>query len=320
MLITGANGFLAGWVSKDLISRGADLTALIYQRNPFSVFETEGLEKSCRVIYGDIVHNKSIERILRDHKIQTIFHLGAQPICKTALEDPMGTLEANIVGSINVLEAARRIDPSIHIVVASSDKAYGTQEVMPYKEDAALQGEFPYEVSKSCTDLISQMYARTYGMPIAIVRSGNFYGGGDSHFTRIFPRTIHRILNGLQPELLHDSIRDYVYVEDAVAAFRMIAERLDHGLTGEAFNLGWEKPISTYDVLRRIAHAMGRPDMEPIRKNGEQREILVQYLSAEKIKRMLGWEPKVTMEEGLPRVVAWYTDFFARNPNIPIRD
>lgn len=314
VLITGANGFLAGWLSKDIIARGAKLFALIYEKNPVSVFETEHLHKKSEVIYCDILDFSSIKRLISDHRIETIFHLSAQAICKVAMENPVATLDANIRGTINILEAARVVNPAISVVVASSDKAYGTHKKLPYHEDFSLHGEFPYEVSKSCADLISQMYFRTYHIPICIVRSGNLYGGGDSHFSRIFPNTIHRLYEGLRPSLFNNSIRDYLYVEDAVAGYRLIAEKMaDKKITGEAFNIGRGKPVSVLHVFNLIATAMGKRHLKPLESKDQFPEIPSQYLASAKIKKLVGWRPAVNLKEGTRRTVDWYVDFFKNN-------
>lgn len=310
VLITGANGFLAGWLARDLVGRGVKLTALVYQKNPISVFETEKLNKQSDVIYTDILDLRSMKRVIRDHRIQTVFHLGAQAICQVAIKDPVATLDANIRGTINVLEAVRVTNPRIQVVVASSDKAYGIHKKLPYRETYALHGEFPYEVSKSCADLISQMYYATYNLPVCVIRSGNLYGGGDSHFSRIFPKTIYRLSRGLRPQVWNNSIRDYLYVEDAARAYRMVAEKMEHGLSGQAFNLGWNRPASVLHVLRLIVKTMKKPHLKPEATNVRMSHIPKQYLSAAKIRKMVGWKPEIPLEEGTKRTVEWYMDFF----------
>ncbi|OGH69622.1 MAG: hypothetical protein A2754_02920 [Candidatus Magasanikbacteria bacterium RIFCSPHIGHO2_01_FULL_47_8] len=314
VLITGANGFLAGWLAKDLVARGAKLFALIYEKNPVSVFETEQLHKKSEVIYCDILDFPSIKRLIRDHRIETIFHLSAQAICKVAMEDPVATLDANIRGTINVLEAIRVTNPAISVVVASSDKAYGTHPKLPYYEHFPLHGEFPYEVSKSCADLISQMYFRTYQIPVCIVRSGNLYGGGDSHFSRIFPNTIRRLNEGLHPSLINNSIRDYLYVEDAATGYRLIAEKMaDKKIVGEAFNIGHGKPISVLKVFHLITAAMGKRHLKPVETKEQFPEITSQYLASAKIKKLLGWLPTTNLKEGTQKTVDWYVEFFKKN-------
>lgn len=310
VLITGANGFLAGWLARDLLEHGAKLTALVYQKNPVSVFETEMLDKQSDVIYTDILDLRSMKRIIKDHRIQTVFHLGAQAICQVAIKDPVGTLDANIRGTINVLEAVRVTNPRIQVVVASSDKAYGIHKKLPYRETYALHGEFPYEVSKSCADLISQMYYTTYKIPVCVIRSGNLYGGGDSHFSRIFPKTIYRLFRGRRPQLWNNSLRDYVYVADAARAYRLVAEKMRQGLAGEVFNLGWNRPVSVLHVLNLIAKIMKKPHLKPTVANQDMSHIPKQYLSAAKIKKMVGWQPEISLAEGTKRTVAWYSDFF----------
>lgn len=312
VLVTGANGFLAGWVVKCLLEMGASVVALIYQKNPVSVFETEKLNALCEVIYSDILDFQSMKRVLQNHQIKTVFHLGAQAICKVALADPTGTLDANIRGTINILEAIRVTDPTIEVIVASSDKAYGIHKRLPYRENFSLHGEFPYEVSKSCADLISQMYFKTYGIPVCIVRSGNLYGGGDAHFSRIFPQTIYRLLKELRPVVYNDSVRDYLYVEDAALGYLLIAENMNR-LKGEAFNIGLEKPISSAEVIKTILAEMRATHLKPLCMKQRTDEIHNQYLSSAKIRKAVGWKPTVDLREGTKRAVTWYQEFFKKN-------
>ncbi|MFH2231643.1 MAG: GDP-mannose 4,6-dehydratase [Patescibacteria group bacterium] len=312
VLITGANGFLAGWMSKALVDKGANLSALVYEGNPISVFETDQLHAKSRMIQSDILDLNAIKQILHNNKIQTVFHLGAQAICKTAIADPISTLDANIRGTINVLEAVRTVDPTIELVNASSDKAYGIHEDLPYHEHYPLRGEFPYEVSKSCADLISQMYYKTYNIPVCIVRSGNLYGGGDSHFSRIFPNTIRRVYSDMPPLLVNNSIRDYLYVQDAVDGYLMIGENVSR-FPGEAFNLGHGKPIPVMDILTGVTQAMNKSHLTPVQSETKHIEIPSQHLSSAKIKSMLGWEPVVNLDQGLPLTVDWYCKYFDAN-------
>src|SRR3989338_8024559 len=312
VLVTGANGFLAGWLVKDLLEKGASVSALIYQRNPVSVFETEGLNKLCEVIYSDILDFEAMKRALRNHRIETVFHLGAQAICKVALADPIATLNANIRGTANILEAVRVVNPHIEVVVASSDKAYGIHKELPYRETFPLHGEVPYEVSKSCADLVSQMYFKAYGITVCIVRSGNLYGGGDSHFSRIFPNTIYRLLNKLRPIVASNSVRDYLYVEDAARGYIALAEQARR-FAGEAFNIGCEKPVSNAEVIRLIAAAMGKPKVKPLYAKIRAAEIPKQYLASAKIRHAVGWKPKVDLTEGAKRTVSWYREYFKKN-------
>ncbi|MEK7208057.1 MAG: GDP-mannose 4,6-dehydratase [Patescibacteria group bacterium] len=314
VLVTGANGFLAGWVVKALLLRGAAVAALVYQKNPVSVFETEGLNRQTEVIYSDILDFPSMKRVLRNHAIQTVFHLGAQAICKVALEDPIATLDANIRGTANIMEAVRVTNPSIEVIAASSDKAYGIHDKLPYRESAPLHGEFPYEVSKSCADLVSRMYFHAYGIPLVIVRSGNLYGGGDAHFSRIFPRTIHRLLRGLRPVVQSEGVRDYLYVEDAARGYIALAERVRE-FAGEAFNIGCETPLSNKKIIAAIAKALHKPKVRLLFLHKPVEEIPNQYLSCKKIRRAIGWKPLVSLEEGVKRTVAWYREFF-RGKNI----
>jgi len=320
VLITGANGFLAGWLTQDLIKQGANVYALIYQKNPFSIFETNQLDRFCNIIYSDITSFNAVRKILEDHQISTVFHLGAQAICKTALQSPANTLKSNIFGTINILEAIRQINPKIEIVIASSDKAYGTHENLPYREHYPLHGEFPYEVSKSCADLVSQMYFNTYAIPVCIVRSGNLYGGGDAHFSRVFPNTIRRLYHNQNPIITKNTTRDYLYVEDAALSYRLIAENINNGLAGEAFNTGGENPVKTDHIINLISTAMNKYHIQPIFEDARHKEIPHQYLATDKIRKMVGWQPKVGLEEGVKKTVNWYLNFFQNNQEIAFYD
>ena len=320
VLVTGANGFLASWLVKNLLENGAEVIALNFQKNILSVFEDEHLNEHCKVVFGSILNFDLLMQILTEHEVQTIFHLGAQAICDVAIEKPALTLDINIRGTINVLEAVRLINPEISVVVASSDKAYGTHEKLPYLETFSLCGEFPYEVSKSCADLIAQMYFKTYSIPIAIVRSGNLYGGGDSHFSRVMPNTIWRINHGQQPIVMNNSIRDYLFVEDAAIGYQIIGENLPEKVAGESFNMGHGRPISVVEVITLILEEMGRTEIKPFYSNLRKQEIIEQYLSNIKIGQKIGWVPKVDLEEGIKRTVEWYLKFFDNHPYYTPKD
>ena len=261
-----------------------------------------GWSKQVKVVRGDVRDQALLERALGEYEINTVFHLAAQTIVSIANRNPISTFESNIQGTWSLLEACRRSPAVKQAVVASSDKAYGDQEALPYAEDTPLQGQHPYDVSKSCADLIAHTYAVTYGLPVAITRCGNFYGGGDLNWNRIVPGTIRSVARGQRPVIRSDGqyVRDYFYVEDGAAAYMLLAEALAAGpeLRGEAFNFSNEIQITVLDLVQRILELMDS-DLLPEVRNEASNEIRHQYLSAEKARRVLGWQPLFTLEEGL---------------------
>ena len=252
-----------------------------------------------------------MERALGEHEADTVIHLAAQTIVGIANRNPLSTFDANIKGTWSVLEACRRSPCVKQIVVASSDKAYGAQEVLPYKEDTPLEGRHPYDASKSCADLIAQSYAHTFGLPVTVTRCGNFYGGGDLNWNRIVPGTIRSVLRGERPVIRSDGnfIRDYFYVEDGAAVYMLMAEKMaaDRNLCGHAFNFSNEIQVTVLQLVERIL-ALMNSDLKPDVRNAAGNEIKHQYLSAEKARTMLGWSPRFTLEEGLKRTIEWYRD------------
>lgn len=313
VLVTGANGFLASWLVQHLLEKGALIVSLIFAPNPVSVFEQERLEQKTETIFGDIMNFSLLQEIIKKYDIQTIFHLGAQAICVTAEENPLSTLDINIKGTYHILEAVRRVSPTTQVIVASSDKAYGTHEQLPYEEHYPLHGEYPYEVSKTCADLISTMYWRTYRLPICVVRCGNLYGGGDGHFSRLIPRTIKLAFQNESPVILSNTTRDFLYVEDAVRGYLSLAEKMREGaVLGEAFNFGTETPQSVTEVIDKILASMEKQHLRPQKSPETPFGIPHQYLSFQKAKRMLGWEPKVQFEEGLQRTIDWYVRYLEK--------
>jgi len=311
-LVTGATGLLGSWLTRRLVEARADVVCVVRDWVPQSELVRSKTVESVKVVRGDVRDREILERTLGEYEIDTVFHLAAQTIVGIANRNPVSTFESNIQGTWNVLEAARR-SPSIKsIVVASSDKAYGDQENLPYSEDTPLEGRHPYDVSKSCTDLIAQMYGKTYGLPVAITRCGNFYGGGDLNWNRIVPGTIRSVLRGERPVIRSDgqSVRDYFYVEDGAAAYMLLAERVasDAGLRGAGFNFSNEIQITVSDLVGKILQHM-TAGLEPDIRNEASNEIRHQYLSAERARRVLGWSPLFTLEQGLDRTIDWYRDF-----------
>jgi CDP-glucose 4,6-dehydratase len=315
VFVTGASGLLGGWLVRRLVESGADVTCLVRDWVPQSELVRARWIERVKVVRGDVRDAAVLERALGEYEIDTVFHLAAQTIVTIANRNPISTFETNIGGTWNLLEACRRSPRVRQVIVASSDKAYGDQEVLPYDENTPLQGRHPYDVSKSCTDLISQTYAVTYGLPVAITRCGNFYGGGDLNWNRIVPGTIRSVLRGERPLIRSDGnyIRDYFYVEDGAAAYMLLAEKLagQPALAGEAFNFSNELQVTVLELVRRILAVM-QSDLEPDVRGEASNEIRHQYLSAAKARQMLAWEPLFTLEQGLERTIAWYREFLTQ--------
>ena len=313
VLVTGGTGLLGSWLTKKLVTLGSDVVCLVRDWIPQNELVRSRCIEQVRVVRGNVQDMRLLERILGEYEIDTAFHLAAQTIVPIANRNPISTLETNIRGTWNLLEASRRSPTVRQVIVASSDKAYGEHKTLPYTEEHSLQGRHPYDVSKSCTDLIAQSYAATFGLPIAITRCGNFYGGGDLNWNRIVPGTIRSILRGQRPIVRSDGqyIRDYFYVEDAVAANILLAERLaeTRSISGKAVNFSYERPLSVLEMVRLILGLM-HSDLQPSIRNEETSEIRNQYLSAEMAKTILGWKPTYTLEEGLSRTIEWYDKLF----------
>ncbi len=312
--VTGASGIVGSWLVRRLVAEGAYVVALMHDTDPQSDLIRSGTVKRVSVVNGALESFATQERAVNEHDIDTIFHLGAQPIVTTALRNPLPTFETNIRGTWNVLEAARSHPDLVkRVVVASSDKAYGDVPVLPYTEDMPVNGRHPYDVSKSCTDLLAMTYAHTYGLPVSIARCGNIYGGGDLNWSRIVPGTIRSLLSGERPIIRSDGrfIRDYIYVEDVVEAYLALGAAADRAeVRGQAFNFSPEIQVQVIDIVREIQRVMGRADLEPVILDQVRAEIRDQYLDASKARRVLQWKPAFTLEQGLTATVAWYRAFF----------
>lgn len=308
-LVTGGTGLVGGWVVRRLVGLGADVVCLVRDWVPQSEFYRSGLVDRVKVVEGDVCDQSLLERVLGEYEVETVIHLAAQTIVGIANRNPLSTFQTNVAGTWALLEACRRSPKVRQIVLASSDKAYGEVDGTRYREDMPLRGRHPYDVSKSCADLIAQSYAATYGLPIAITRCGNLYGGGDLNWNRIVPGTIRAILQGRRPVIRSDGlyVRDYFYVEDAAAVYTLLAERLaaDPRVHGEAFNFSNETPITVLELVHRICERMCSK-LEPEVRNEAAYEIRHQSLSAEKARKALGWQPRYSLEEGLQRTIAWY--------------
>lgn len=318
-LVTGATGLLGSWLVPQLLAAGADVVCLVRDWVPQSELVRTWTLERVKVVRGDVRDRDTLERALGEYEIEVVFHLAAQTIVGIANSNPVSTFETNIQGTWNLLEACRRSPKVRSIVVASSDKAYGSQEVLPYSEETSLEGSHPYDVSKSCADLLAHTYAVSYGLPVAITRCGNFYGGGDVNWNRVVPGTIRSVIRGERPVIRSDGhyIRDYFYVEDGAAAYILLAERLaaDASLRGMAFNFSNEIQVTVVDLVGRILAAMGSA-LEPDIRNEAVNEIRCQSLSAKRARRLLQWTPLFTLEEGLSRTIAWYTEFFKHERTI----
>lgn len=311
-LVTGATGLIGGWLVRRLLDAGADVVCLVRDWVPQSEFVRSRLIDRVKVVRGDVRDQAQLERALGEYEIDTVIHLAAQTIVGIANRNPVSTFETNITGTWSLLEAARRSPGVKQIVIASSDKAYGDHETLPYSEDAPLQGRHPYDVSKSCADLIAQSYAATYKTPVAITRCGNFYGGGDLNWNRIVPGTIRSVLRGQRPVIRSDGrfVRDYFYAEDGATVNMVLAEALAQNpdLRGEAFNFSNEIQVTVLELVERLLASMNS-DLKPDVRNEAANEIQHQYLSAEKARRMLNWQPRFTLDEGLRRTIDWYKAF-----------
>lgn len=314
VFVTGATGLLGSWMTEELLNRGANVTCLIRDWVPESRLVDSGAIGRVNAVRGALEDYDTLARALNEYEIDSVFHLGAQTIVGTALRAPLSTFEANIRGTWNLMEACR-VNPKVErVVVASSDKAYGEQEQLPYTEDAPMSSKYPYDVSKSCSEFIAMSYFHTYQTPVAITRCGNLYGGGDLNFNRLIPGTIRSVLRDDVPVIRSDGkfIRDYFFVRDAVDAYLTLAERMpDAQFNGEAFNFSTETPVSVLELVDQILKLTGKTHLVPKVMNEASREIHKQYLSCEKAKRMLNWQSKFSLDDGLSETIDWYQQRFS---------
>ena len=308
-LVTGARGFAASWLARALLDRGAEVTSVDRESSSPTGLELQGIAGEVNDVVADLRDRDAVLDVLRSNRIDTVFHLAAQALVGDANASPLPTFETNIAGTWVLLEACREAEVE-RVLVASSDKAYGPHDELPYREDSALQPVFPYDVSKAATDLIARSYWHTYGLPVAVTRFANLYGGGDRNFSRLVPETVTGILDGRRPVIRSDGSpeRDFLYVEDAARAYLAIADALAaEGIAGEAFNAGWGRPHSVREVVDLICE-LGPHEVEPdYRGTGNPSgEIDRQYLDATKIRERIGWQPEVDLREGLGRTLEWY--------------
>lgn len=307
--VTGATGLLGGWLVRRLVDEGTTVVCLVRDWVPDSILLSGDLLARVRLVRGDVEDQSCVERALNEYGVETVFHLAAQTIVGTANRNPVSTFEANVAGTWRVLEACRRSPWVRAIVVASSDKAYGEQAVLPYTEETPLQGRHPYDVSKSCADLIAQSYAHTYGLPVCVTRCGNLFGGGDLNSNRLVPGTVASLLRGEPPVIRSNGrfVRDYFYVEDAADAYLRLADRLreDRSTVGHAFNFGSYRPMSALAMVEAILRAMGS-SLRPLILDEATHEIPDQHLDCTKAHARLGWSGGVPLEEALARTIRWY--------------
>ena len=312
VFVTGGTGLLGSWLVAHLMDHGANVVCLVRDWVPQSELVRSRRIEQVKTVRGDVCDRELIERTLGEYEVEVVFHIAAQAIVGIANRNPVSTFSTNIGGTWSVLEACRRSPKVTSVVIASSDKAYGDQERLPYDENMALQGRHPYDVSKSCADMIAQTYAATYNLPVAITRCGNFYGGGDLNWNRVVPGTVRSILRGERPVIRSDGefVRDYFYIQDGASAYMLLAERLvsNLALRGQAFNFSNESQISVRELVELILNKMNS-SLRPEILNQASNEIRHQYLSAEKARTLLNWRPQFTLDEGLNRTIAWYRKF-----------
>jgi len=318
VLVTGAGGFVGSHLASALANTGADVTVVLRDQPVGSSFEALGLGDRVNVVTGSMTDGGLMERAVNEYRVDTCFHLAAQAIVGVANRSPVSTFESNITGTWTVLEACRRSDLVQRVVVASSDKAYGRQEHLPYTEDMPLLADNPYDVSKLCTDVIARSYAKAFEMPVAVSRCANIYGGADMNFSRLIPDTIRAVLAGRRPVIRSDGspLRDYIHVDDAVTAYLMLGEAAARPeVRGRAFNFGSNNPISVVDMVARVLRACGRADLEPdVQGTGPGvNEIPLQYLDSSRAREVLGWAPEVSLDEGLRGAVGWYREYLAKH-------
>lgn len=312
VFITGCTGFLGSWLTAALLGRGAAVVGLVRAREPDSQLVRMGLISHIDQVSGDLLNYDLLLQTLAEKQIDTVFHLAGQTLVGVANRDPVSTFETNIRGTWLLLEAVRHTPGVRGVVVASSEKAYGEQTNLPYLEEFPLQGRHPYEVSKSCADLLAQSFAHTFGLAVAVTRCSNLFGGGDLSWNRLIPGTIRSVLQGERPVIRSDGSfrRDYLYVADAVRGYLMLAEKLtEPGVRGEPFNIGSGRGVPALEVVRTIVALSGRQDLEPIILNEVKNEILDEYLSPEKAKRAIGWRPQYTLAGGLRESMDWYKTY-----------
>jgi CDP-glucose 4,6-dehydratase len=314
VLVTGCTGFVGAWLCDELLRQGAFVTGLVWPSASFAAYERLRLPQRIAEVRGDINDASLLRRALQKQRFDTVYHLAARAIVIEANEAPAETFEVNIRGTWTLLEAVRVVQPDAQVVVATSDKVYGDQASLPYRESSPLGASHPYDVSKACADILGASYANSFGLRVAVVRCGNIYGGGDLNGSRLIPGTIRSALAGERPLIRSDGTltRDYIHIRDVLSAYLAVADALGEGRArGEAFNFGNRQPVTVLDVVDRILGNLDRLDLRPVIANQASGEIQHQWLDSTKAKQQLGWRPSVNMDDGLRETVAWYRDFAA---------
>jgi CDP-glucose 4,6-dehydratase len=311
-LVTGAHGFVGSHLTRALLERGDLVTALDRSRRGPSGLTLQGVEAEVELVEGDLRDSDLVEAVLGSGQFDVVFHLAAQTIVGPAMADPTSTLDSNVRGTWIVLDGCRRADVPA-VVVASSDKAYGPPEELPLREDLPLRPASPYEASKAAADLIALSYRHAFGLPVAVTRFANIYGGGDLNFSRLIPEAVTAVLGGRRPVIRSDGSpqRDFLYVDDAIAAYLAVERAVGAGGpgAGEAFNAGGERPYSVAEVLELVGQAAGTEIEPDFRGTGNPAgEIDRQYVDSTKLRETTGWRPHVELSQGLVRTVEWYRD------------
>jgi CDP-glucose 4,6-dehydratase len=312
VFVTGCNGFLGSWLTQALVQRGAQVTGLIHEALPDSHLARSGVQRQIETVPGSVEQSGLLQDAFGSREIECVFHLAAQSQVGQANLDPLPTFESNVRGSWMLLEAAR-LSPGVRrVVLASSDKAYGSHPDLPYEEHYPLRGAHPYDVSKSCADLIALAYYQSYALPVTVTRCSNLYGGGDLNWERIVPGTIRSVLDGQSPIIRSDGSpsRDYLFIDDAVEGYLKLAQAMDDAaIHGEAFNFGTAQAVSVLEITRSLLKVMGREDLQPQILDQARGEIDDQTLSPEKAGLRLGWSPTTALDDGLRTTIDWYREF-----------
>ncbi len=319
VLFTGAQGFIGSWVAERLLDEGAEVLVLDRPPAALSRFRLRGLHERCTAVPADLSDAQSLRAAIEEHGVVAVFHLAAAATVGSATTTPLSTYEVNVRGTWNLLEACRTAgEPPQRVVVASTDKAYGVHEELPYREDYALQPRYPYDASKACADIIARSYAHTFGLPVAVTRFANVFGGGDVNFSRLVPGAVKALLAGERPAIRSNGLmeRDFLYAEDAVTAYLAVAQSLDRAeLHGRAWNAGIGRPVTVLEVVERLIEIAGMEIEPDVRGHGTPHgELTRQWLDSTAISEELGWEPAWDLERGLEATYRWYEQELPRIP------